>query len=229
MLIVTDETLFNRGVLKTSYLPKKFLGRVVLLPRGASLGFWLRLIVEMQMPRYMMTLSPFIVAPLIDRDLAVIAMQGPALMMVMVAAVELKVLGLSKPARARIVTNDEAARRLDTLAFRARACLRHIAARHEMAEGELRLVIEQSQLANIPPLTLVSVQTETPEAHLPPLDAKDRAVLQAGLFDAGFTERDLLMVNHRDSLYLREVAQEARAVSAHSRLAAFLEKRAVAS
>jgi hypothetical protein len=35
-----------------------------------------------------------------------------------------------------------------------------------------------------------------------------------------------LAVNHRDEQYLRDVAQEARAVSTHGRLAAFLEQRA---
>jgi hypothetical protein len=60
------------------------------------------------------------------------------------------------------------------------------------------------------------------------LSTEDRAILQAGLFDADLTERDLLAVNHRDSLYLRDIAQEARAVSAHSRLAAALAAKGVA-
>lgn len=229
MLIVTDATLVNRGVLETRSLPKKFLGRVMLVPRGAGPRVWLRLVVEIQALRYMVTLLPFALAPIVFRDLALPVMQAPALMLVVVAIVELKVLRLSKSAQARAVTADEAARRLDTLAFRARACLRRIAARHDMEEGQLRLVIEQSELARIPPLTLVSVQTETPEPHLTALDATDRAVLRDGLFDAAFTERDLQLVNHRDDVYLRDVAQETRAISAHSRLAAFLDKRGAAS
>lgn len=229
MLIITEDTLVNRGVLETSSLPKKFLGRVMILPRGAGPGVWVRLLVEVQALRYLVTLLPFALGPLFFRALALPVMQAPALMLVVVALVELKVLRLSKSARASIVSADEAARRLDTLAFRARACLRQIAARHDMVEGTLRLVIEQSEVARVPPLTLVSVQSETPEPHLPPLDAQDRAVLEKGLFDAALTERDLLDVNHRDDLYLRDIAQEARAVSAHGRLAAFLEKRGVAS
>ena len=149
-----------------------------------------------------------------------------ALMLVLVMVVELKLLRLSAAARSRVVDADEAARRLDRLAFRARACLRRIAAHRGIAEGELRLVVEQSELARIAPLTLVSVQTEVPSPHLPPLDETDRAILTEGLFDADFTEADLLAVNHRDDIYLRDVAQEARAVSAHARLAAFLETRA---
>ena len=76
----------------------------------------------------------------------------------------------------------------------------------------------------MPPLTLVSVQSDTPEPRVLPLDAEDRALLSTGLFDETFTERDLLAANHRDKRYVREVTQEARAVSAHARLAALLER-----
>jgi hypothetical protein len=229
MLIVTDATIANRGVLETRSLPRKFLGRVLVLPRVAGLGLWLRLIAEMQLLRFLFTLLPFVALPLVFRDLAMPVTQAPLAMLILIAAVEMRVLRLSKSARARLVDKDEAARRLDTLAFRARACLRRIAARHDLSEGELRLVVEQSELARIPPLTLVSVQTETPTPHLLSLDAQDREVLRTGLFDADLTERDLLAVNHRDALYVRDIAQEARAVSAHARLAAFLEKQAAAS
>lgn len=228
MLIVTDATISNRGVLETRSLPKKFLGRVQLVPRRAGMGLWLRLVVEIQILRYLSALLPFVAIPLMSRDLALPVTQAPLAMLVVIAFVELKVLRLSKAARARVVDEDEAARRLDALAFRAKACLRRIAARHEIAEGDLRLVIEQSELARIPPLTLVSVQTATPEPRLLALDEGDRAVLRDGLFDADLTERDLLAVNHRDDLYIRDIAQEARAVSAHARLAAALEKRAAA-
>lgn len=229
MLIVTHATLVNPGILETRSLPKKFLGRVLILPRGAGLASWLRLIVEIQALRYLVILLPFAVAPLLFRNLALPVMQAPALMLVLVAVVELQVLRPTNKARQNAVSADEAARRLDTMTFRARACLRRIAARHNLTEGQLRLVIEQSELARIPPLTLISVQTETPTPHLPRLTDADRADLAAGLFDASFTERDLLAVNHHDTLYLRDIAQEARAVSAHSRLAAFLEQAGVAS
>lgn len=229
MLIVTHPTLVNPGILETRGLPKKFFGRAMPLPRGHGVRIWVRLLVEVQLLRYTVTLTPFIVPPLVFRDLATQVMQAPALMVILVAVVELKVLRLSPVARDRAVPADEADRRRDTLAFRARACLRRIAARHDVTEGELRLVIEQSELARLPPLTLVSVQTDSPKPHILSLDDEDRAALAAGLFDADFTERDLLALNHRDSTYLRDIAQEARAVSAHARLAARLDKRAAAS
>lgn len=226
MLVVTRATLCNPGVLETRSLPKKFLGRVLLVPLTASLRVWLRLAVEMQVLRYSVTLLPFVILPIMKRDLALPVMQAPALMVMLVALIELKVLRLSSRARSGRVSPDEAARRLDTLGFRARGCLRRIAARHDIREGELRLVIEQSELARIPPLTLVTVQSDRPDPHVVSLDAEDRAVLRDGLFDEALTERDLLAVNHRDDLYIRDIAQEARAVSAHARLAARLEKRA---
>lgn len=226
MLIVADTTIANRGVLETRSLPRKFLGRVQLVPRRAGLGLWLRLMVEMQLLRYLFALLPFVIMPLVARDTAAPIMQAPLAMVVVIGLVEMKVLRLSKRARERAVGADEAARRLDTLAFRAKAILRKIAARQGIAEGELRLVVEQSELARIAPLTLVSVQTDRPAPRLVSLDAEDRAALGA-LFEPGLSERDLLAVNHREDRYIRDIAQEARAVSAHARLAAALEKRAM--
>lgn len=226
MLIVTQATIANTGVLETRSLPRRFFGRVMLIPRRAGPALWLRLLAEVQVLRYLGVLAPFVLIPLIWRDLALPISQAPLVMLIVIAGVELKVLRLSKAARARRVTGDEAARRLDTLAFRARDCLRRIAARQGIAEGELQLVVEQSELARLPPLTLVSVQTDRPAPRLLALDAGDRAVLEAGLFGDGLTERDLLAVNQRDDLYLRAVTQEARGVSAHARLAAALERKA---
>lgn len=226
MLILTKATLWNPGVLETRSLPKKFLGRVVVAPVTTSFRIWGRLLVEMQVLRFAVTLLPFALSPILMADLAVPVMQAPALMVMLVVLVELKVLRLTASERAAQVDPDEAARRLDTLSFRARTCLRRIAARHDLREGSLRLVVEQSELARVPPLTLVSVQSDTPRPKVLSLDREDRDLLSRGLFDSTFSERDLLAVNHRDSRYIREITQEARAVSAHARLAALLEKGA---
>jgi hypothetical protein len=228
MLILTDATLLNPGVLETRSLPKKFLGRVFIAPKTASFRVWGRLLVEMQVLRFAVTLLPFALSPILVADLAIPVMQAPALMVMLVVFVELKLLRLTASARAAQVGPDDAARRLDTLGFRARACLRRIAARHDIREGALRLVVEQSELARIPPLTLVSVQSDLPGPHVLPLDPDDRDMLHRDLFGEAFSERDLLAVNHRDSRYIREIAQEARAVSAHARLAALLETGAPA-
>jgi hypothetical protein len=228
MLILTKATLRNPGVLETRSLPKKFLGRVLVAPLGAGIRVWGRLMVEMQTLRYAVTLLPFALSPILVADLAVPVMQAPALMVMLIVLVELKVLRLTASERAAQVAPDDAARRLDTLGFRARDCLRRIAARHDLREGSLRLVVEQSELARVPPLTLVSVQGDMPRPHVLSLDAEDRTLLQQGLFDDSLSERDLLAVNHRDNRYIREITQDARAVSAHARLAALLERGATA-
>lgn len=228
MLIVTEATIANRSILQTTSLPKRFLGRVQIIPRGGGFRLWLRLLTEMELLRFLVALFPFVAVPLFARDMAMPVMQAPLIMLVVVAWVELRVLRPTKAARSRAVDADEAARRLDTLTFRARAALRRIAARHEMTEGQVHLVIEQSELTRIPPLTLVSVQADLPRPHVVALDPEDRAALE-DLFDDTLSERDLLAVNHRDSIYVRTIIQEARAVSAHARLAAFLDKRKAAS
>jgi hypothetical protein len=56
MLIVAPQTISNAGVLETRSLPKKFFGRVQLVPKGAGFGLWARLILEIQFLRYMAAL-----------------------------------------------------------------------------------------------------------------------------------------------------------------------------
>jgi hypothetical protein len=58
------------------------------------------------------------------------------------------------------------------------------------------LVAEQSELARVTPLTLVSVQSAVPEPHVLDLDAEDRAILQDTLFDADLTEADAARRQH---------------------------------
>jgi hypothetical protein len=87
------------------------------------------------------------------------------------------------------------------------------------------LVAEQSELARVTPLTLVSVQSAVPEPHVMDLDVEDRAILQDTLFDADLTERMLHDANMREGQPIREVRIEARSVSAHARLAAALKER----
>lgn len=225
MLVITHDTIRNAGVLETRSLPRKFFGRVQVFPRGAGLRVILRMMLEVQLLRYLGALVPFVAIPLFSRDLALPVTQAPLAMLVVIALVELKVLRLSTKARERLVSEDEAARRLDTLNFRAKAMLRKIAARRSLSEGELMLVVEQSELARVAPLTFVSVQAALPQPHVLNLDAGDRAALDA-LFDGDLTERMLQEVNLKEDRMIRQISIEARAVSAHARLAAYLEDRA---
>jgi hypothetical protein len=228
MFIVAPQTIANAGVLETRSLPKKVFGRVQLVPKGAGIGLWARLILEIQFLRYIAALLPFIAIPFLSNDLALPVTQAPLAMVLVIAVVEMRVLRLTERARKRLVSEDEAERRIDAFTFRAKAALRRIAARRGIAEGEIMLVAEQSELARVPPLTLVSVQSAVPEPHVLDLDAEDRAILEETLFDTDLTERMFHEANMREEQPIREVRIEARSVSAHARLAAALKDRAAA-
>lgn len=226
MFIVTHDTILNRAILETANVPRKFFGRVMVLPRrGAGPGTWARLIFEMQALRYMVALVPFVVAMFVWPELAFPLAQAPLAMIIVIALVEIKMLRLSDSQRADYGDATRAAQTLDALSFRARGLLQGIAADHGLDSGTLTLVIEQSDMARVPALTLVSVQGDSPKPHLLNLTQDQRQRLTDTLFDDSVTERDLLMANQRDNTFLRQYSFETRAVSAHARLAARLASR----
>jgi len=225
VLIICQDTIRNASILETRAIPRKVLGRVQVIPRAASIGQWARLLLEMQLLRYLAALLPFVILTFTSRNAALGVTQAPLAMVVVIAFVELRVLRLTDRQRLRLMDEDEAARRRDTLNFHGRAVLRKIAARRGIADADLALVIEQSELARVAPLTLVSVQSATPAPHVLNLDEGDRALLQTELFAEGFTERDLLALNQFEQVHIRDIRQEAKAVSAHARLSAALQKR----
>ena len=220
MLIVTRDTLSNPGILVVRQLPRRFVERVVVWPRRGSIGLMARTLAEMQFLRYCTWLAPLVVVALIWRGTALPLSQGPVLMVVLVVWVEMRVLRVSPARRARM-DRDAAARTVDLLMVQGRAALTRIAAGRGMKAGALTLVVEQSPLRLLPPLTYVSVQAEEP-VRVVELDAGERAVLEAELFRGPLTERALLQANTAENVFLREVALDARGVSAHARLAAAL-------
>jgi hypothetical protein len=144
-------------------------------------------------------------------------------MVLLVGLVEMKMLRLSDAARRDVIDEDAAARALDTLRFRATRILSRIAARRGLSEGDLHLVVEQSELARVAPLTLVSVQRGGPQAEVLALDAAEQAMLRDELFAEGLDERTLQRANLREDVFLRDVAFAAEGVSARARLAALME------
>lgn len=225
MIILSAETVLNPSALETRSLPKKIIGRVQILPRKAGFQTWGRLVLEMQLIRYLVTLLPFLALILFSRDLALPVTQAPLAMLVVIGIVELKVLRLSKHARERLMSTAEADRIHDAFAFRAKAMLRRIAARRAIADGELRLVAEQSELARVLPLTFISIQSADPSPHVVALALEDRDILRH-LFDETLTERDLHRANLRQDNVVREVQIEAAGVSAHARLSAWIDTQA---
>lgn len=222
MLILTHDTLRDPSILDVRQLPRRFFGRVVVVPKGGlSVGLLLRILVEFQLLRYALALLPLIVVGLLWRQTALPLAQAPVLMVILIWWVEMRLLRPGPKRRARIIDTAAAERALDLLVVQGRAALTRIAAGRGMRRGDLRLVVEQSELWGLPPLTYVTVQSEDGPCVLR-LSAVERAVLRNTLFTGGLTEQLLARVNQWQNEFLREVTLDARAVSAHARLAAAL-------
>ncbi len=205
-------------------LPRKFLGRVTLWPRRGALGLWLRVIFEMEFLRYLIALSPFVFAMLIWRDYALAIAQAPIPMLILIYLVEARLLRAGPSRRSRLVSPDDADRGLDLLRARARTILTRIAAGRGLVSGRLHLVIEQSDLLRVPPLSLVSVQTEDGPALLP-LTPPERALIAKTLFAPPLTERALQHIGLARKIEVHDLTLEAAQVSAHARLAALMAGR----
>ncbi|MEX0339164.1 MAG: hypothetical protein AB3N11_09015 [Arenibacterium sp.] len=228
LFILSPDTVWNPGILSFPTAPRKILERGMILPRrDVSWGFVLRVIVENQLLRFLFTLLPFGVAALVWPASALPISQAPLAMLVVIAFVELRVLRVRKEKREYIVTEAEAARALDTLQFRGRRILAQLAAKRGIESGKIYLVVEKSDMFRVPPMTVASLQLDHGKSRLVPLSADERALIRDGLFDDDFTERDLFLANQREDVTFRSVAFEARGVSAHARLAAFLDNSAV--
>ncbi|MEO1612714.1 MAG: hypothetical protein AAFU55_10260, partial [Pseudomonadota bacterium] len=192
--------------------------------REAGAKTLLRMAFDNQILRFSAALSPFLIAMLIWPEFALPIAQAPVPMLIVVGFVELRVLRLPLAKRKDVCTEAEAARAFDALAFRARKILADIAARRGVATGELHLVVDQSDLVRVAPLTVVSVQTELDGQGVFALDEGERALIRETLFDDDFTERQLHLANTREGKFMRSVAFDARGVTAHARLAAILDK-----
>jgi len=224
MFLVTKSTIVNRSALHIRQVPRKFMGRTALWPRGGSLGLWARLVFEVEFLRYMVALMPFVVATLIWRDYALAIAQAPIPMLILIYLVEARLLRVPPGQHAALVSEAEAERGLDLLRDRARSILTKIAAGRGLEAGRLHLVIEQSEMLRITPLSLVSVQSEDGPAILD-LTLDERALVQDTLFQPPLTERDLQKISLARKIAVHDIGLEARDVSAHARLAAMMAAR----
>jgi hypothetical protein len=227
ILYAAPSRVLNRSVLEITAPPRKFLGRGFgIVPRGTVLrgGFW-RLVVEYQLLRYLVALFPFPVAMLVWPHLALPISQAPLLMFLLVYFVESRVLAVPKEARKHLIPEIEAARALDTFRVRGAAVLSRIAAGRGLASGELHLAVEQSELARVAPLTVVSVQVDGRPATVLDLTDVEVKMIESELFADGLDERLLQRVNLAENTFLRSVAFDASTVSAHARLEALATAR----
>ncbi len=222
MLVVTHDTISNPAILVVRQLPRKFFGRVTVWPRDRrAAGGILRLLVEFQAVRYVLSLSPLIVIGALWNVAALPIAQAPILMIAIIWWVEMRLLRVPDKRRAALIDAAEAARGLDLLKVQARDALTRIAARRGMKTGRLHLVVEQSELWHLRPLTYVTVQSEDGPEVLR-LDAEERAILHDRLFQPPLTERLLQRINQSQNTFLRDITFDAKGVSAHARLAAAL-------
>lgn len=224
MFLVTPSTVFNPASLETRHIPRQFLGRSLLVPRrGAGLRLILRLVVEVEILRYLAALLPFAFAAMIWRDSALAIAQAPLLMFLVIYGVEMRFFRLTPAARQALLTPGEADRGLDLLRSRAVSVLTRIAAGRALTQGALHLVIEQSDLVRIAPLTLVSVQSED-GPQLLCLDRAEEALIRETLFQPPLTERALHRITLAMNEQVHDLLFDPRGVSAHARLAALLAR-----
>ena len=222
LIFAAPGRVVNPAVLDITSPPRRFLGRGFgVVPKGALTdgAFW-RLVVEYQLLRYLVVLWPFPVAMAIWPHLALPISQAPLLMFLLIYLVESRVLAVPKDARAALVDEDEAGRIKDRFRVRARRVLTRIAAGRGMQGGELYLVVEQSELARLPPLTIVSVQVAHPRAAVLDLTDAEAATLREVLFPEPGDEADLHRVNLAENDFFRSERLDASGVSAHARLEA---------
>ncbi|OLS53595.1 hypothetical protein [Rhodovulum sulfidophilum] len=221
--LVTPSTVTNRAIMRIRKVPRQLIGHGMgLLPPG-SFGraiFW-RMATEISFLRYCAALTPFPVAMLLFPEAALPIGQFPAFMFLVVYLVESRVLSVDNAERRhRLMPEEEAERGADIARARGRQILTRIAAQRGLRSGDLHLVIEQSSLARIPPITLVSLQTATPEPQILELDDEERQLIRDTLFDAEFTEDRMHVTSLALGRFLHDVTLDARSVSAHARLEA---------
>lgn len=222
MLILTHDTLRNPAILKVRQLPRKFFGRVTVRPRvwtGWPDAF--RRLIEFQAVRYTLSLSPLIAIGALWNVAALPIAQAPILMIAIIWWVEMRLLRVPAKQRADLIDPAEAARGLDLLKVQSRDVLTRIAALREMKVGQLHLVVEQSQLWRLAPLTYVSIQSEDGPEVLR-LSVQEREIIEARLFQGKLTEGVLQRINQAQNTFLRDTGFDARGVSAHARLEAAL-------
>lgn len=227
LFVMTRDTVWNPVALDVRSAPRKLLERIALMPRREA-GWRLvaRVIFENQLLRYLVVLLPFVISMLVWPRLALPISQAPVPMLIVIGFVELRVLRIPRERRERLCSDAEVAATLDLLQFRARPVLADIAARRNLTEGTLYLVIDQSEMANVAPLTVMTVQTSFGDSRVMALDKDEREMLRTRVFDTELTEQRLHRVNLRQNEFLRSVPFEARSVSAHARLAARLAEPA---
>jgi len=156
IFILTQPNLANPDALEVRTLPKQIFGRSVsVLPKGWPFHrvFW-RLFFEHALTRYLIALTPFPLIMLIWPGTALPISQAPLLMLIVIYIFETRVLSIPKDKREGLADEDTIGRALDQLRVRSVAALTELATRRGIEAGEMHLVVEQSEMARVPPLPM---------------------------------------------------------------------------
>lgn len=226
-LVLCENTLRNPAVLETRAVPRRVFGRVVVIPKRplSQPVFW-RILAEMGVVRYVVALLPFPLIAVLRPSLALPIAQAPLLMIFVIWLFDSRVLGLSDAARAKLLDEAERDRRRDAFRSNGRRALTRLSAARPDLSGEITLVVEQSELARLPTLTLVSVQRQlATTAEVLDLSAEERDGLLDDLFDENLSPEALHEVTLATRENLHQVTFDTRGVSAHARLAALAAAR----
>lgn len=219
MFIITPRTVSSKAALEFRQIPRRFIGRSFVWPRGGGWRLKARVIFEVELLRYLVALAPFAGLALLWRESALAIAQAPALMVLVIYGVEMRFLRLTPAARAALMDAATRDRMADLLAARGRAILTQIGAGRRLTTGALHLVVEQSELARVAPLTFVTVQSDDGPALLD-LTEEEQALIRAELFAPPLTEAEMqrLTLARKDTVSV--VSLEMRAISAHARMRA---------
>ncbi len=219
MFIITPRTISSKSALEFRQIPRRFIGRSFVWPRAEGWRLKARVIFEVELLRYLVALAPFAGLALLWRDSALAIAQAPALMVLVIYGVEMRFLRLTPAAREALMEPAARDRMGDLLAARGRAILTRIGAGRRLTQGALHLVVEQSELARVAPLTFVTVQSDDGPA-LVDLTAEEQALIRAELFAPPLTEAAMqrLTLARKDTVSV--VSLEMRAISAHARMMA---------
>mgnify|MGYP005852133155 FL=1 len=219
MFIITPKTIANRAALEFRQIPRRFLGRSFVWPRGGGWRLKARVIFEIELLRYLVALAPFAAMALIWRSSALAIAQAPALMVLVIYGVEMRFLRLTPAARESLLDPAERDRLADLLDARGRSILTRIGAGRRLTAGTLHLVVEQSELARVAPLTFVTVQNDDGPAILD-LTTPEQALIHDTLFAPPLTEAAMqkLTLSRKDTV--SSVPLDLRSIPAHDRMAA---------
>ncbi|MEM7061239.1 MAG: hypothetical protein AAF557_26985 [Pseudomonadota bacterium] len=180
----------------------------------------------MPVARYFLALSPIPIALIFKPEWALPISLAPVPMALFILVIESYVLSVPSPsARRKIVPEVDQERGLDLLKVRAEQALTRLGAARATVGGVLHLVIEQSGLLHVPPLTYISVQHEGPESKFMDLTADEQKMITETLFDSDFNEARLRVINVAQDSQIRTFALDPSSISAHARLAALANSK----